>query len=101
MRKVLQASDLRFVSAATIWEIEIKRALGKLSIEGDILDTAARAGFTPLAITWDHAAEAGRLPPHHADPFDRLLIAQSRIERLPILSADRQFTAYDVTLAAS
>jgi len=99
MRMVLQAADLRFVSAASVWEIEIKRALGKLWVDGDILDIAARAGFTPFAITWDHAAEAGRLPPHHADPFDRLLIAQARIERLPILSADRHFTAYDVTLA--
>ncbi len=101
MRAIMQEEDLRFVSAASIWEIEIKRALGKLWVGGDILDIAARAGFAPLAITWDHAAAAGRLPPHHADPFDRLLIAQGHVEHLPILSADRQFAAYDVALALS
>lgn len=101
MRAALQDTDLRFFSAASIWEIEIKRALGKLWFDGDILDIAPRTGFAPLAITWDHAAEAGRLPPHHADPFDRLLIAQGRIEHLPILTADRQFAAYDVALALS
>ncbi len=99
MRKRLEEADLRFVSAATIWEIEIKRALGKLWIDGDIPDVAGRAGFTPLAVTWQHAAEAGRLPPHHGDPFDRLLIAQARVETLAVLSADRQFAAYDVRLA--
>jgi PIN domain nuclease of toxin-antitoxin system len=99
MRSSLETADLRFLSAASIWEIEIKRALGKLRVEGDVVDIAGRAGFTPLAITWEHAAEAGRLPPHHADPFDRLLIAQGRIEQLPILTADRQFAAYDVAQA--
>ncbi|MGL4236844.1 type II toxin-antitoxin system VapC family toxin [Tabrizicola sp.] len=97
-RSLLERAEIRFLSAASVWEIEIKRALGKLWIDGDIVDVAGRAGFAPLAITWEHAAEAGRLPPHHADPFDRLLIAQARIENLPILSADRQFAAYDVKL---
>lgn len=98
MRRSLQSADLRFLSAVSIWEIEIKRALGKLWLQDDIVDIAGRAGFTPLAITWEHAAEAGRLPGHHADPFDRLLIAQSRIEALPIMTVDRQFSAYDVVL---
>ena len=99
MRQILQGAEQRFLSAVSIWEIEIKRALGKLWLEDDIVDIAGRTGFTPLAITWDHAAEAGRLPAHHADPFDRLLIAQARTEALPILTADRQFATYDVTLA--
>ena len=99
MRGVLETADLRFLSAASIWEVEIKRALGKLWIEGDVVDIAGRAGFSPLAITWEHATEAGRLPSHHADPFDRLLIAQGRTEQLPILTADRQFAAYDLALA--
>lgn len=99
MRVVLERAEVRFLSAASVWEIEIKRTLGKLWIDGDILDIADRAGFAPLAITWDHAAEVGRLPSHHADPFDRLLIAQARVEGLPILTADRQFAAYDVVTA--
>ena len=99
MRGVLDTTQLRFLSAVSIWEIEIKRALGKLWIDGDVVAIAGRAGFSPLAITWDHAAEAGRLPPHHADPFDRLLIAQARIEGVPILTADQSFAAYDVARA--
>ena len=99
MRGVLDGGGVRFLSAVSIWEIEIKRALGKLWLDGDILDLASQTGFTPLAITWDHAAEAGRLPPYHADPFDRLLIAQARIEGIPVLTADQSFAAYDVARA--
>lgn len=99
MRTLLEHAEVRFISAASIWEIEIKRAAGKLWIDGDILESAGGAGYSPLAITWVHAAEAGRLPPHHADPFDRLLIAQARVEGLPFLTADRQFSSYDVKRA--
>lgn len=86
------------VSAVTVWEITIKRALGKLAVPADIFDQALAAGCVALPVTWEHARAVEALPPHHGDPFDRLLIAQARVEDLVLLSADRHFSAYDVTL---
>lgn len=99
MRERLGAADTLIVSAVSIWEISIKRASGKLLVRGDVMETARRAGCRPLPVTWAHGDAAGRLPLHHADPFDRLLIAQARTEDLTLISADRQFRAYDVALA--
>jgi PIN domain nuclease of toxin-antitoxin system len=98
MRNLLADSET-VVSAVTVWEIEVKRRLGKLHIEGDVLAMLARTGCQPLAVTWRHAVQAAALPMHHADPFDRLLIAQAMVEDLPILTADRMFHSYAVTLA--
>lgn len=86
------------VSAVSVWEVGIKRALGKLSVPADLFDQAAASGCVALPITWDHASAVEALPPHHADPFDRMLIAQARVEGLTLLSADRAFSAYDVAL---
>jgi PIN domain nuclease of toxin-antitoxin system len=84
------------VSAASVWEIEIKRALGKLSAPDGIVAAIEAAGFDALAITADDATTAGRLPPHHRDPFDRMLVAQAgRLDAL-IVSRDRSFESYEV-----
>jgi PIN domain nuclease of toxin-antitoxin system len=88
-----------FVSAATIWEIEIKRALKKLETFDDAVDTIQlvdESGFERLAIDYEHAREAGRLPLLHGDPFDRMLIAQARLEGLTLATADPQIKRYDV-----
>lgn len=95
-RELLESGAQLHVSAVTIWEIEIKRALGKLDAPGDISKIARGAGCLPLAITWQHAETAGRLPPIHGDPFDRLLIAQAQIEAMPIASVDRRFSDYGI-----
>lgn len=84
------------VSAASVWEVGIKRSLGKLKAPPGFGATVTRAGFEPLAITLEHAERAGSLPPHHRDPFDRMLIAQAQAERLTILSRDRVFSRYRV-----
>jgi PIN domain nuclease of toxin-antitoxin system len=84
------------VSAATIWELEIKRALGRLDAPPDLSSSVREAGYTALAVTFEHAIEAGRLPPVHADPFDRMLVAQARVEGLTLASADRELGGYDV-----
>ena len=96
-RAALETETL-IVSAVSIWEISIKRSLGKLKAPGNIAEVIRGAGCLPLAITWAHGDLAGRLPAHHADPFDRLLIAQAQIEDLPLITADRAFKAYDVEL---
>lgn len=95
-REMIDQGAELFVSAATVWEIAIKRALGKLTAPADIAKTIAAVGCRPLPITWRHAEEAGNLPPHHADPFDRLLVAQAMVEGMPLATEDRKITAYAV-----
>jgi PIN domain nuclease of toxin-antitoxin system len=92
-------TDLVF-SAASAWEIAIKYALGKLSLPlppaAYVPSRMARVTVTALPVLHDHAVRVAELPPHHRDPFDRLLVAQCQAERLPLLSADRQFGPYQV-----
>jgi PIN domain nuclease of toxin-antitoxin system len=86
------------VSAASIWEAEIKIQIGKLELEVDLSAGSTEHGFEPLAITFDHAAAAGRLPPHHGDPFDRMLVAQAQLEGLTIVTRDPVFDNYAVAV---
>lgn len=87
-----------FVSAVTAWEITIKKSLGKLDAPDDYEEMLERFRFTPLAITQAHALAVGMLPPHHRDPFDRLLVAQARLEKLTLVSRDRYLGAYDIKI---
>lgn len=91
-----------FVSAVSIWEIAIKASVGKLALPASLpagLDGAIGAcGFSELPITANHAAAIRALPFHHADPFDRLLIAQARLEDLTLATADAKLAAYGVPL---
>jgi PIN domain nuclease of toxin-antitoxin system len=87
-----------YVSAATIWEIAIKRAAGRLKVDRDPVSLVDDSGFDRLEITFEHAAEAGQLPLNHQDPFDRMLIAQARIGGLTLMSADERIRSYDVAV---
>ncbi len=87
-----------YVSAASIWEISIKSALGKLDIDGDPVKEIWANGFVELPMTAQHAYRAEQLPRHHDDPFDRMLIAQAQLESLTLLSHDGAFSAYSVSL---
>jgi len=90
-----------FVSAATAWEIAIKVSLGRLAFLLDRFDAMLVAlDFEPLPMTARHGIAAGRLPRHHNDPFDRMLIAQARSEGLTLISVDQGFQRYDVPLLA-
>ncbi len=95
---VADASTDVLVSAATVWEIAIKKAAGRLDAPDDLLDALAANDFDTLAITAGHAVKAGGLPPQHPDPFDRMLIAQAQAEGLPLVTVDRRFSQYDVDL---
>lgn len=96
-REVLEAGDVRaYVSAASIWEIAIKRAVGKLRVPDDLLEQVAAARFDELAITSTHATRAGALPLHHGDPFDRMLVAQAQSENLMLITSDARIAAYEV-----
>ena len=88
------------VSAASVWEIAIKQATGRVQAPDDLLDTLHDNDFATLAITAAHALAAGGLPAHHSDPFDRMLIAQAQAERLTLISVDQRFSPDDVDLLA-
>lgn len=85
-----------YVSAASIWEISIKRATGKLKAPDDLLAQIAEASFDSLPIDQEHADAAGALPPHHRDPFDRMLVAQAQCEQLTVVTCDERIAAYGV-----
>ncbi|MBM2619758.1 type II toxin-antitoxin system VapC family toxin [Actinoplanes sp. LDG1-06] len=89
-----------FLSPISLWEITIKQSTGKLSGPVDLAERIRDIGFQPLPVTHGHAIAAGRLPPHHRDPFDRMLIAQASTERLTLVSRDAAMRLYDVDLLA-
>lgn len=98
-RLVAADTDL-FLSAASSWEIAIKYSLGRLRLlapPAEIIPALlAQTRTSPLPIEHSHALRVADLPLHHGDPFDRILIAQAQVERLSILTADPQFSTYDV-----
>ena len=85
---------LVYASAVSAWEITVKRTLGKLDIPGDWVTAVAEEGFRRLEITWEHVLEVGALPDVHRDPFDRLLVAQARVEGMTLVSGDATIAAY-------
>jgi PIN domain nuclease of toxin-antitoxin system len=94
------ANQQLFLSAASIWEMAIKTGLGKLKLPlplDEYVHTRLDQSHTNvLPIDHYHALRVGGLPPHHRDPFDRMLVAQAQVERWPIVTADPQLAAYDV-----
>jgi PIN domain nuclease of toxin-antitoxin system len=87
-----------WVSPVTLWEVTIKESLGKLESRSNLANAIVRSGFRRLSITFEHAITAGRLPPLHRDPFDRMLIAQARCEGLTLVTRDAQIHRYDLDL---
>lgn len=85
-----------FVSAATVWEMAIKKSLGKLQIPDGLEAVLAESRFRVLSIGLPHAWAVTELPHHHADPFDRMLIAQARVEKLRLVTADKNIQRYEV-----
>ena len=96
---IADPAALVFASVASVWEIAIKRALGKLEAPplDDELDVH---GFGSIPIGLEHAERAGALPRHHGDPFDRMLVAQAQIEDLVLVTRDPAFAGYDVRTLA-
>ena len=93
-----------FLSSASAWEIAIKYALGKLPLPTApwqyVPTRMALTGTTGLPVQMTHALRVAKLPPHHRDPFDRLLVAQAQLEKMSLLTSDTQLSAYDVRLLA-
>jgi PIN domain nuclease of toxin-antitoxin system len=100
-RAIADPSNDVLVSTASAWEIAIKRALGRLDAPDDLAEALEVVGFDELPIRLEHALAVERLPPHHRDPFDRMLIAQALSEGLTIVTRDPRFAAYGVPLLAA
>jgi PIN domain nuclease of toxin-antitoxin system len=97
VRDVLaEGATTAYVSAASIWEIAIKRRSGKLKAPDDLAQKIAQASYDELAISHRHAELAGALPLHHQDPFDRMIVAQARCEGFTIVTRDRRISSYGV-----
>jgi len=93
-QKIITDTNDVYVSAATAWEIAIKRELKKLRFTADLEREIEANGFTSLDITVTHALAAGGLPRHHDDPFDRMLVAQAISENLKLLTHDKALLRY-------
>jgi PIN domain nuclease of toxin-antitoxin system len=89
-------SNLVYISAASIWEIAIKRRLGRLAFTVPVIDAIVQNGFSPLPISPRHAEHAGSLPLLHTDPFDRMLVAQAQLESLTLVTVDERIAPYPV-----
>lgn len=100
-RRILSVTNDVYISTASIWEIGIKYGLGRKSmpISGrEALDYFVRAGYLFLDITGEHAAHVETLPPHHADPFDRILVAQALCEPMRLITHDKVVASYSDTV---
>ncbi len=102
IRKVIESADEVFVSAATLWEIAIKTSIGKIKADPQALAAAIDdSGFVELPVSALHAVAVAKLPMHHNDPFDRLLLAQAMTEPMKFLTADALLARYsDVVIVA-
>ena len=99
LRGILADPQVRvLVSAASVWEIGMKQALGKLRAPESVVDLMQEEGFEELAITARHAEAAARLPPLHRDPFDRMLVARADFDQLTLVTYDGAIRVYDVNV---
>jgi PIN domain nuclease of toxin-antitoxin system len=100
-RKTIEGASAVFVSSASVWEIAIKAALGKIEADAAVVaEEIEGSGFIELPVSARHAARVAELPPLHGDPFDRLLIAQALCEPLIMLTADAALARYGSVVMA-
>jgi len=99
-RRAMEAEDAElYVSAACVWEMAIKAGLGRLTLPDPLEVYVAEkvaSGFRMLPVEWQHAAAVEKLPAHHRDPFDRLLVAQALVENLTVVTCDEVFRSYGI-----
>ena len=98
-RRLEEPNAELFFSTASVWEMAIKASRGRLTLPASVeayIGERIAMGLRPLPVTWSHASRVEQLPFHHDDPFDRLLVAQALVERLPLVTRDRIFRTYGV-----
>ena len=93
--------NIVYVSMASLWECAIKASLGKLTLPGSFFEALGPAGFELLAIELQHIEAYSKLPMHHRDPFDRMLVAQAIREQLILVTRDEEIRKYDVSVIAA
>jgi PIN domain nuclease of toxin-antitoxin system len=98
LRSSIATSDVVFVSAVSAWEAAIKSSLGRLDLPDTFEAGVLASRFEKLLLTFAHAERVGRLPHHHRDPFDRMLVAQAQAEGLTLVTHDRLLEPYDVEI---
>ncbi|MFD9421173.1 MULTISPECIES: type II toxin-antitoxin system VapC family toxin [unclassified Streptomyces] len=101
LKELLETEPAVYVSAVSPWEITIKQFLGRLEGPGDLAEQVRDLQFRALPITADHGVRAGRLPMVHADPFDRILIAQAQAEGMVLVTRNRWIPQYDVQVMSA
>lgn len=97
-RAIISPENEVFVSAATLWELRLKVAKGKLTLPIGFTETLIAQDFKELPVKWTHSEHVSRLPAIHGDPFDRLLLSQALSEGLTFVTADRACLQYPVVL---
>lgn len=100
VKELLDTEPSVFVSAVTPWEIAVKQSLGKLAGPEDLAERVRDSQFANLSITAGHGVRAGRLPAHHRDPFDRILVAQAQVEGMTLVTRDKWIPQHDVQVMA-
>lgn len=98
VRRAIATADIVWVSAVSGWEVAIKQRLGKLHLADSFTSMVQASDFLELPVTLRHAEQLVTLAPHHTDPFDRMLIAQAQLEGASVVTHDRQFEPYDVSI---
>ena len=97
-RQAIEEADSVYVSAVSAWEVAIKTGLRRLRPTRTVEEAASESGFLELPVTFRHAERVTGLPPHHRDPFDRMLVAQAAVEELTLVTRDPVFARYGVAL---
>ena len=95
---IADSSNAVYVSAAAAWEIGIKKGMGRLEIPDDLVEVVERAGIRTLPIAAEHGLAVAGLPPHHNDPFDRMMIAQAVAEGLVLVTRDKDIQKYNIAV---
>ena len=102
MRKILQSgANAIYLSSGAIWEMAIKQSIGRLDVPQNLEDVLREENIEVLPIKAAHALEVASLPHHHRDPFDRIQIAQARLEGMTLISCDESFERYNIELIQS
>ena len=97
-KEIMSSENIVFVSLASLWELKIKESLNKVKLPKNFYKGLQPGGFELLSVTLDHIEYLDKLPPHHRDPFDRMLVSQAKFEQLLLVTRDEEIQKYPVDI---